>query len=71
MSNNSATVVIYTSNEIENKQKIESYFKRSGIPKPVNWMDYGMYWDKSDSIELLKYMGEPLPGFEYKWDVRR
>lgn len=62
------------SNEIDNKRKIVKMFNNVGLPSP-EFVDYqgnngrvGMArFNVSESKELLKYMGEPLPDFEYKW----
>jgi len=68
-------VSISTSNELNNKSKIGRYFTSIGFDD--------FYWKtserqdgtKSGSInfstelteDIFDYMGEPLPGFEYKW----
>jgi hypothetical protein len=65
--NGSPSIIIYTSKEINNKSKVEEYFVKANIPKPDNWSNSSMYWNKKHSIELLQYMGQPLPGFRYKW----
>jgi hypothetical protein len=65
------------SNEADNKNKINTMFEISGLPKP-SWNDYvdkegyrnaQIYFNVDDGKRLLSYMGEPLPGFEYKWGV--
>lgn len=70
---------ISMSNESENKDKIESYFADSGLPKPSGYNEInrddgssrcGAYWTKADTNELFSYMNEPIPGFEYKWPER-
>jgi len=67
-------ISIAASNEANNKEKINSYF--INIPKPSNWniterssggKRCNIVWTKSDTKKLFDYMGEPLPGFEYKW----
>jgi len=62
-------------NESENIDKIESYFDDIGIP--VSWWEKRTRPDGGDfcsarfgveeSAELIEYMGDPLPGFCYKW----
>lgn len=59
-------------NEKGNENKIERLFSKSGLPKPLDWYGSGekhnsALWTHSDSAELFDYMGDPLPGFEYKW----
>jgi hypothetical protein len=66
---NRGTVRIGLSNEFENKKKIESYFIKSGLPKP-SWDKNQIWFRVGESEELLEYMGDPLPGFEYKWPDR-
>lgn len=68
---------ISSCNEVENKEKLHSYFRNAGLPEPNTWNEherqngngtYGsMIWNEEESRDLLDYMGEPLPGFEYKW----
>jgi len=74
---NRGGVRIAMSNERRNKEKIEMYFSESGLPKPNYWLenkrsDYGGWrcracWNKEESSILLDWMGDPLPGYEYKW----
>ncbi len=72
--NNSFTqncIKISMSNEVENTEKVDKMFKRSGLPVPSNYNTSGDMCDAqftvSQSRELLDYMGESLPDFEYKW----
>lgn len=71
-------ITISMSNEIKNTEKIESYFERSGLPSPtwqkgtsvlkgVEFPRCVARWTVSESEELFSYMGDPIPGFEYKW----
>jgi len=69
-------LTIALSNERGNRQKVERMFDHSGIPVPCNWderkrdsgrWDVNIYWTNEQSRELIEYMGDPLPGFEYKW----
>lgn len=62
-------------NEVDNKDKLNSYFKDKGFDAP-NWniskrrdgsINASIYFDSQTTDELFDYMGEPLPGFEYKW----
>jgi len=70
-SNQQRRIRISMLNEKDEKDKIESYFSKSC---DIN----NFYWDESsnrcdlvfnvDTTEqLFNYMGEPLPGFKYKW----
>lgn len=61
---------IAMNNERDHKSKVSSYFSNSGLPEP-NWNasedSFSAYWSKDESEKLLDYMGDPVPGFEYKW----
>jgi len=63
------------SNEADNKNKINNMFEESGLAEPT-WTDYidkegyrnaQISFGVDDSKDILSYMGDPLPGFEYKW----
>jgi hypothetical protein len=67
---------IHCTNERTNKKKVEKYFSDIGICVD-RWRDdereSGSYrtsviFNKNSTLELLEYMGDPPPGFEYKWD---
>jgi hypothetical protein len=69
-------ILISCSSERENKKKVENYFKEKGLPKPSRWNESkrkaggwraSIAFTKSDTEKLFEYMGNPLPGFEYKW----
>jgi len=70
------SISIGVSNEIGNRDKINSYFKEKNLPKP-SWSTRdrvkgdginACIWFKSKETDILfDYMGDPLPGFEYKW----
>lgn len=72
-------ILIAASNELENEGKLRSYFKDANIPefstfntskRKSGGYRVNLIWTKDDSQELFKYMGNPLPGFEYKWPER-
>jgi hypothetical protein len=74
--NGHKNISIGMSNEVENTDKIDSYFERMNLPTPSNYniqkrkngrKDCSAYFTRSASEELWEYMGEPLPDFEYKW----
>ncbi len=65
-------------NEIESQDKIISMFEPLNIePHIVEWehtedgskgdLACDIQFSKKQTEELFEYMGEPLPGFEYKW----
>jgi len=59
-------LVITTTNEIDNEQKIKSYFTEQGFDAPTITPPQVVF-SADTSENLFNYMGEPLPGFEYKW----
>lgn len=63
-------VSIAMSNEMENKDKINKYFRKVGLPEPSNYIGCKAEFTKEQSHKLWEYMGEPLPDFEYKWPER-
>lgn len=64
-------IEIGMSNEVDNINKVSNYFKRVGLPKPSNYNTSNgtciAEFSVDNSHYLLDYMGESLPGFEYKW----
>ena len=69
-------IEIEMSNESENTDKITNIFESSGLPEPSNYsicsrendrVDCTAQFTVSQSNRLWKYMGNHLPGFEYKW----
>ena len=64
------TIRISAANERGNEEKISSYFKRAGLPKPSRF-DHSrgltIVFNKEESKQLFEYMGESVPGFERKW----
>lgn len=72
---NTGRVVISMRNELGNEEKVENYFREANLPTPNNWitsknphgLSHKAIWNVEESKELLKYMGEPLPSFKYKW----
>lgn len=58
-------------NEVDNTDKVDDMFKRADLPAPMNYSitdtSCTAIWSVSQSRQLWEYMGEPLPGFEYKW----
>lgn len=68
-------LVISVSNEYGNQDKLDAVFSRAGLPTPTydvqtrkdGSIKCNARWNVGDIDPLLNYMGEPLPGFEYKW----
>lgn len=67
-------ITISMNNESDSTEKVEQMFVSADLPNP-SWQVYDKNgrtdvtarFTKSDSEHLWDYMGEPLPGFEYKW----
>jgi hypothetical protein len=66
-------VTLAITNQRNNREVINSLFSDENLPEPV-WVERDsenkrteLYWTKEESAELLSYMGDPAPGFEYKW----
>lgn len=66
---------IAASNERGNYKKVKEMFERASLPSPQyneSENDYSgwivsFYFTGDDTKEIFDYMGDPLPGFEYKW----
>jgi len=69
--NSNQNIAISIWNERDNTEKISQMFKNSGLPTPSVYIDSEAnckaQFTKGDSEVLWNYMGQPLPGFEYKW----
>jgi hypothetical protein len=61
---------ICAKNEGENIEKLKSYFIEQGLPEP-NTPSYGKFKFYAEGTqEIFDYIGwNPVPGFEYKWDL--
>lgn len=75
-SNIKSYIQISMSNEVDNQEKVTDLFKSSGLPSPSSYNTSkrqdgskicNARFTVDQSKELWKYMGEPLPDFEYKW----
>ena len=57
---------IASKNECDRKEFILSLFEE--LPFDANWNDkYRFTFGRKESYEFWEYIGEPLPGYEYKW----
>jgi len=78
----SGQVHISCSNELDRKNKLEQRFESAGL-QINNWNDKvrdvngyegtvstSLVINKSNTDEFFEYIGQPLPGFEYKWPER-
>jgi hypothetical protein len=65
-------VVVSTTNEWENRKKIERIFSKSVIPSPDRYNDAGqdIVWNKKKSERIFQLIGGPVPGFERKWKAQ-
>jgi hypothetical protein len=68
---NGAQIQLY-SKKIETesgRKKARRYFEDIPVPEP-SFSGGDMYWCNIDDVkQVLDYMGQPLPGFEYKWNI--
>lgn len=67
-------IQIGISNESERTETITKIFRKSNLPEPRynKWTKNGnthckIEFTVEDSKTIWQYMGEPLPGFDYKW----
>lgn len=74
----SRRIRISAGNEEQNKDKLKDYFNNVGLPQPTltsieggtsqyDYTELQIGFTVEDSKEVFSYMGEPLPGFEYKF----
>jgi hypothetical protein len=54
-------------NEVGNKDKINSYLSEVGLPEPTRWGNHTANWGVIETEQIFEYMGNAVPGFEYKW----
>lgn len=70
---NTEHIRIGLTNERKNEEKVRKYFDNIEV-SITNWGDYNSgcsaIFNSEESNKLWEYMGEPLPGFEYKWPDR-
>lgn len=67
MRNYSAKVQFTSKNEADREEFIIDLFDRAGFTVKRNRHMY--YFSVSESKSILDWMGAPLPGFEYKWEL--
>lgn len=69
-------IEIEMANEVNETEKVNQMFESVGLPTPSNYSigkkrdrstDCSAQFTVDQSKELWQYMGDPLPGFEYKW----
>lgn len=67
--------MIALNNESGNKDKILSIFEKSPVPSPDRWYEgetnTQIHWNVDSGLKMFSVMGDPVPGFEYKWTDRR
>lgn len=71
--NSHRNITLAVTNQRKNRNVVNNLFRSEGLPEPV-WQERDaknkrteLYWTKEETSELFSYMGDPLPGFEYKW----
>lgn len=63
---NSPYVGISIHNELERKENIINSFENIGFSPKVSGPN--LHFTKEESREFLEWLGQPLPGMEYKWE---
>jgi hypothetical protein len=62
----SPVVRISASNQSENEENFINAVGREEIPEP-RYSEPNFYWSVDETKDFFNYIGEPVPGFEYKW----
>lgn len=57
----------YTSNEIDREDYLDSLFGEAGFHVSIDKKSYRIRIDACCRDEFIDWMGEPVPGFDYKW----
>jgi len=58
--------IISALNEINNKEKLFNYFEKLPFDiRRFTWKD--IIIEQDDTEKFFEYIGDPVPGFEYKW----
>lgn len=62
--------VIYANNEINRQDYMESLFDDTPFNPSFNYTGGGgLQFKKKETPEFLEWIGDPVPGYEYKWDI--
>jgi len=69
LGNQGTSVMISMHNEWDNKSKIQTIFQESPLPDPDYYQDTmaSPCWNIEKSKEIFNIIGDPPPGFRYKW----
>lgn len=63
--------IIYAHNEVDRTDFMESLFDDTPFNPSFNYTGGGgLQFTKEESKEFLEWLGEPVPGYEYKWDIQ-
>lgn len=66
---NTASATITTTNEMKRREYLESLFEDNGFSPTMSGTT--LLFTREDTERLLDWMGDPPPGFEYKWINKR
>lgn len=66
-SGTSRELQLAASNELVDKKRISHILNIFGLPEPNRMSEELIVWGAKESSEIFERIGEPLPGFEYKW----
>jgi len=64
-----AEAYVCTVNEINREEYLIGLFEDIGLEPRIS--GHMVWFSPGDSNELLRWMGKPPPGFEYKWKNKR
>lgn len=63
--------VIYAHNEISRQDYMESLFDDTPFNPSFNYTGGGgLQFTKEETPEFLRWIGDPVPGYEYKWNIK-
>jgi hypothetical protein len=62
-------VMFKATNEADRPEFLRSLFDAAGFD--VGFSRYAVQVPYDETVRLIEWMGEPPPGFEYKWDLSR
>ena len=60
---------ITCSNEKDRMGKLQKMFNQAGFDPSISKNDGRLSFSNKETKELLSWMGDPPPGFKYKWEI--
>jgi len=68
MKTNGYTIGLQISSRTFDLDTIAAIWQRAGF-EPGKHGDHSVQFGREQALAVLRWMGQPLPGFEYKWEV--